>query len=77
MGCLFFFDKLVPGRDSNNQPIKCNVEVVDSHAVPEVRLTCDNNESIGLIAEFKDWNHFVEFKDAIDSVYERLKLTHE
>lgn len=77
MGCLYFFDKQVSGRDSRDQPLQCNVEVVDNHSIPEVRLMHGDGISGGLVAEFIDWTQFVEFKEAIDSVYTRLRAIHK
>ena len=72
MGALFFFDEEVTANDNKANRFKCQVQVVDNHGVPEVRIGSIGEAHNGSIAEFDNQKQFNEFVEAINSLHSRL-----
>lgn len=72
MGALFFFDEVVTANDNSANRFKCQVEVVDNHGIPEVRIGPVGEAYNGSIAEFDTWKQFDKFVDAVNDLRERL-----
>ncbi len=72
MGVLFFFDEEVTANDNKANRFKCQVEVVDNHGVPEVRIGPTGAAHRESIAEFDDWEQFERFVECINDLKNRL-----
>jgi hypothetical protein len=72
MGALFFFDEEVTANDNKGKRFKCQVEVLDNHGIPEVRIGPVGEAYKGSIAEFDDWKKFIQFVDALNDLRDRL-----
>jgi hypothetical protein len=72
MGALFFFDDVVTANDNKANRFKCQVEVVDNHGVPEVRIGPEAEAHNGSIAEFDDWEQFEKFVEGVNNLHSRL-----
>jgi hypothetical protein len=73
MGSLFFFDEVVNSNDNKGEKIKCTVEVLDNHSIPEVRIGPEGEAHQGWIADFNDPGQFKRFVDAVNNLYARHK----
>mgnify|MGYP000577879266 CR=1 FL=1 len=72
MGALIFFDEEVTANDNKGNRSKCQVEVVDNHGVPEVRIGSVGAAYTGSIAEFDNKEQFENFVDAVNDLHQRL-----
>lgn len=72
MGALFFFDDLVPVDVRGTAEAFCQVEVVDNHGVPELRVGPAGAAPEGTIARFTRWEQFETFVDAVNELRSRL-----
>ena len=72
MGALFFFDEEVTANDNKSKQFKCQVEVLDNHGVPEVRIGPVGGAYKGSIAEFDDRKQFNKFVDALNDLRGRF-----
>ena len=72
MGALFFFDEEL--TNPHPKPGKCQVEVLDNHGVPEVRIGPEGEAYKGWSAYFTDWEQFERFAEAVESVRSRLGM---
>lgn len=79
MGALFMYssqsdEKPVPRRFDSTQKIgECDVEVVDCHGVPELRVGPVGEAHTGYIAEFRDWDQFTRFVEGVVDLHDRLR----
>lgn len=72
MGSVFFFDEEVTANDNKGKRFKCQVEVVDNHGVPEVRIGPTGEAHNGSIAEYENQKQFNDFVEAINRLHSRL-----
>ncbi|MCI2283748.1 hypothetical protein L3081_10485 [Colwellia sp. MSW7] len=72
MGAQFFFGEVVTANDNKGSRFKCEVEVVDNHGVPELRIGPEDEAYNGSIAEFDDWEQFEKFVQAVNDLHFRL-----
>lgn len=70
MGALFFFDEEL--AKPHPETGKCQVEVLDNHGFPEVRIGPEGEAYKGWSAYFTDWEQFERFAEAVESVRSRL-----
>lgn len=73
MGALFFFDETV--SLDNNKSVDCSscqVEVLDNHGIPEIRIGPEGDAWAGYRATFNDWKQFERFVDAVNDTRSRL-----
>ena len=73
MGALFFFDEVVTSNDNKGNRATLQIEVLDNHGVPEVRIGPVGEAYNGSIAEFDNWKQFERFVEAVNSVYRRFE----
>jgi len=73
MGALFFFDEEVTLDNSTSVDCSpCQVEVLDNHGIPEIRIGPVGDAWNGNRATFNDWEQFERFVDAVNSTRFRL-----
>lgn len=73
MGALFMFDEEVTASDKKGKRSKCQVEVLDNHGIPEIRIGPLGEAHSGTIAEFGDWAQFERFVQSLNDLKQRLK----
>ena len=71
MGALFFFDEKVTANNNKGKRSKCQVEVLDNHGIPEIRIGPVGEGYKGSIAEFDDRKQFNKFVDAVNDLKRR------
>jgi hypothetical protein len=70
MGALFFFDeKIIYDRAGAR---RCQVEVLDNHGVPELRIGPEGEAYKGCSAYFTDRGQFHRFADAVEELRRRV-----
>ena len=74
MGALFFFDEIVTANDNKGKRFKWQVEVLDNHGIPELRIGPEGAAYSGSIAEFDDLKQFDRFVESINELHERFSL---
>ena len=77
MGALGFFDEVVDSMDNQAKPIKCSVDVLDNHSIPEVRIGPEGAAHKGWAAAFQDWDQFTRFVEAVNDLHSRLAGIHK
>lgn len=78
MGTLVFYDQAI--SLDNNPSVRCEpqqVDVLDNHSVPEIRIGPIGAAHEGATATFNDWQQFTEFVDAVNDLKFRLHRLHE
>lgn len=73
MGATFMFDEVVTANDNKGKRFKCQVEVLDNHGLPEIRIGPEGDAYLGSIAEFDDWEQFTRFVEAVNDLRDRLR----
>ncbi len=68
----FLFNEVVTANDTSANRFKCQVEDVDNHGVPEVRIGPVGEAYNGSIAEFDKWKQFNKFVDTLNNLRDRL-----
>lgn len=72
MGTPVFFDEVVDAGDTRGRSEwKCSVEVVDCYGTPELRIGPEDDPEKDWIAEFKDWDQFTRFVQAVVDLHGR------
>ena len=72
MGSLFFFDEVIIMSDKNSNKQKFQVEVIDNHGIPEIRIGPEGAAYDGSIAMFHDLEQFERFVNAINDLHTRF-----